>query len=162
MINMKTMSSRRIVTTIVLVCSTMLASIRAASVEPPGQASALLARAVGEWRWTTQGRNGQPEETVLKLVAAPNGAVSGVLTDRAGTHPFSNVVLKGSDLEFAVTRDTPNGKVSLGYVLSLDDKHPKIRIERPDFAPSAKKTGKKRMREATVTRIKDDTPKNAK
>jgi len=116
-----------------------------------GFAAAADKEPTGVWKWTTPGRNGQPEETTLKLTKGDNGAITGMLSDRAGEHALTNVSLKGGKLEFTILRETPNGKVPLDYSLKLDAERPKIAIERPDFSPAARKAGKKRKIEIDAT-----------
>jgi hypothetical protein len=116
----------------------------------PTFAAAAAPNPAGTWKWTTPGRNGQSEETVLKLTVAGNGAVTGTLLDRAGEHPLTNLTVKDAKVDFTVLRDTPNGKVPIDYSLKLDGDRPKITIEYPDSAPAAKKAGKKRKREVEV------------
>jgi hypothetical protein len=126
-----------------------------------GFASDLSKDPTGIWKWTTPGRNGQPEESTLKLTRTTGGSITGTLSDRAGEHSLNDVSLKGNDLEFTIIRETPNGKVPVGYSLKLGSDKPKITIERPDYAPAAKKAGKKRVTEVEATR-QDDTASKSK
>src|ERR1044072_7925731 len=46
---------------------------------------------VGLWKWSTQGRNRQPEKTVLKIGLVTDRKVTGTLTDRGGQHSITKV-----------------------------------------------------------------------
>jgi hypothetical protein len=123
-------------------------------------AAAVGSDANGIWKWTTEGRNRQPEETVLVLKPGANGILTGTLTDRGGPHALTNVTLNGINLSFTILRDTPDGKAAVDYTLKLDDTNPKITIERPDPAPAAKRANKKRIVEHDVVKTpSDDKPK---
>lgn len=106
----------------------------------------------GVWKWTTQNRNGQPIENVLKVDVSKQGDVSGTLTDNFGEHPISNATVVDGVLTFTVKYHSPGrGDVPFTYTVNLDSTDLRIAIDRPDVTPAGKQAAKTRHFEAVAT-----------
>jgi hypothetical protein len=106
----------------------------------------------GLWKWITPGRNGQPQECVLKLLLTKDGTLSGTLADRSGAVVISDASFRGSDIEFSVVRETPAGKIVTTYSGRITGDTITGSNARPDNAPEAVKVNKKRQADWIATR----------
>ena len=106
----------------------------------------------GIWKWTAPGRNGQPQETTLKLDLAKDGTLAGTLADRSGTTSIKNVSLKGNQIEFSVVREIPGGKIETTYSGQLNGDTITGTNARPDKSPEAVKANKNRQADWIATR----------
>lgn len=80
---------------------------------------ATVADFTGTWTWYILGRNAQPDTSTAQFTLT-NGALTGTLNDRTGTHPIINIVLAGDQLTFAtINPDTPLGNVTILYTLTI-------------------------------------------
>jgi hypothetical protein len=120
---------------------------------PPGFAASVGHDPTGIWKWTTTGRNGQSEETVLRVSLAKDGMLAGTITDRAGTRAVSSVSLKGNRVEIADIRDTPGGRLETTYAVELEGENPRVMIERPDRSPGGVAARKMRRTEVAAKRM---------
>lgn len=106
----------------------------------------------GVWKWTTPGRNGQPQETSLSLTLAKDGSLTGKLTDRSGTVAISKTTFHDPDIGFSVIRETPGGKTETVYSGHIVGDTITGTNARPDNSPEAIKTNKKRQADWTAVR----------
>jgi hypothetical protein len=91
--------------------------------------AAFAADLSGNWKWTTQGRNG-PMEVTAKL-QLKDGALTGTVSGRMGDAPIGDAVFKDGHLAFTVTREFNGNKIVVKYDGKLEGDTITGTIERP-------------------------------
>ena len=94
-------------------------------------ASALAADISGNWKWTTQGRNG-PMEAHATLTLK-DGALTGTVSGRMGDAPIGDASYKDGMVHFTVTREFNGNKIVIKYDGKLEGDTITGKIERPGF-----------------------------
>ena len=70
----------------------------------------------GTWKWTTEGKDGQKRETVLKL-KADGGKLTGTITGRKDMEvKIEDGTVKDGEVRFSVTREGKDQKTTTKYV----------------------------------------------
>jgi hypothetical protein len=75
------------------------------------------AKVAGKWEMTTQGRQG-PVTSTLTL-EQDGEKLKGTLSGQRGDAPVTGTI-KGNDINFSVTRQTPNGEFTIEYTGKVD------------------------------------------
>jgi hypothetical protein len=75
--------------------------------------SSFAADISGNWKWTTQGRNG-PIEVTAKL-ALTDGVLTGTVSGRMGDTAIGDASFKDGKVAFTVTREFDGNKFVLKY-----------------------------------------------
>jgi len=75
--------------------------------------AAFAADLSGNWKWTTQGRNG-PMEVTAKL-QLKDGTLTGTVSGRMGDAPIGDAVFKDGHVAFTVTREFNGNKIVVKY-----------------------------------------------
>ncbi|HVZ63590.1 MAG TPA: hypothetical protein VG936_03305 [Lacunisphaera sp.] len=74
----------------------------------------------GNWKWTTQGRNGNTFETTAKL-QFKDGALTGTVSGRMGDVAIGDASFKDDHVAFTVTREFNGEKFVIKYEGKLAD-----------------------------------------
>ncbi len=91
--------------------------------------AALAADVSGNWKWTTQGRNGPMEATArLQL---KDSALTGTVSGRMGDAPIGDASYKDGHVAFTVTREFNGNKIVVKYDGKLEGDTITGTIERP-------------------------------
>ena len=91
--------------------------------------TAFAADLTGNWKWTTQGRNG-PMEVTAKL-QLKDGALTGTVSGRMGDAPIGDASCKDGHVAFTVTREFNGNKIVVKYDGKLEGDTINGTIERP-------------------------------
>lgn len=83
----------------------------------------------GNWKWTTEGRNG-PMESTAKL-ALKDGALSGSIGGRMGETAIGDATFKDDAIAFTVTREFQGNSFVVKYAGKLEGDTITGSIERP-------------------------------
>lgn len=75
--------------------------------------AAFAADISGNWKWTTQGRNG-PMENTAKL-ELKDGTLTGTINGRMGDAPIGDASYKDGKVAFTVTREFNGNKIVIKY-----------------------------------------------
>lgn len=104
----------------------LLAALLAASLLT---VAAFAADISGNWKWTTQGRNGPMEQTGKFLLK--DGVLTGTVTGRMGEAPIGDATFKNGQLAFTVTREFDGNKIVIKYQGKFEGDTITGTIERP-------------------------------
>ena len=91
--------------------------------------AAFAADLTGNWKWTTQGRNG-PMEVTAKL-QLKDGALTGTVSGRMGDAPIGDATCKDGKVAFTVTREFNGNKIVVKYDGKFEGDTITGTIERP-------------------------------
>lgn len=93
--------------------------------------AAEAASPAGNWKWTTQGRNG-PQEATAKL-EVKDGKLTGTVSGFQGDTPISEATFKDGAIAFSVERTFNDTKFVTKYAGKLEGDTIKGTIQRPGF-----------------------------
>jgi len=91
--------------------------------------TAFAADISGNWKWTTQGRNGPMEAT--STLALKDGVLTGTVSGRMGDAPIGDASFKDGKVAFTVTREFNGMKIVVKYQGKLEGDAIVGTIERP-------------------------------
>jgi hypothetical protein len=91
--------------------------------------SALAADISGNWKWTTQGRNGPVENT--STLTLKDGVLTGTVSGRMGDAPIGDASFKDDKVAFTVTREFNGNKFVIKYEGKLEGDTITGTVERP-------------------------------
>lgn len=93
--------------------------------------AAEMASPAGNWKWTSQGRNG-PQEATAKF-AVKEGKLTGTVTSPRGDTEISNGSFKDGAVAFVTELTFGENKFAIKYTGKLEGDTIKGTIERPGF-----------------------------
>lgn len=92
--------------------------------------AAYAADATGKWTAEMPGRNGGNPTTQTITLKADGGALTGSVSGRNGDTAIVNGKVDGDTVTFDVTRDTPNGSMTMHYTGKVAGDEIKFKVER--------------------------------
>jgi opacity protein-like surface antigen len=93
--------------------------------------AAAVASPAGNWKWTSQGRNG-PQEATAKF-EVKDGTLTGTVTSPRGDTPISKGTFKDGNIAFVTELTFGENTFAIKYAGKLEGDTIKGTIERPGF-----------------------------
>lgn len=113
-------------------------------------ASAVAGDPTGIWKWTSQGRDGQTRENVLKLTLA-EGKLTGTITSRGGELSISDATFADDVVKFSVNLTFGDRNFTMKYDGKLEGDDITGTVERPDREGAVRKNEWKATRAPAAT-----------
>lgn len=93
-------------------------------------AFALAADVSGKWTGEVEGRNGQKRPVNFTLKADGDKLTGMMMGFQGRENPISDGKIKGNDLSWTVTNETPNGTMKMSYTATLSGDELKVKLQR--------------------------------
>jgi hypothetical protein len=108
----------------------IMKSLRILALALVSAAAAYAADPSGNWKWTTMGRGGNPQEVTAQL-ALKDGKLTGSVTTTRGSLDISDASFMDADIAFTTVATFGDNKIAIKYTGKLDGDTIKGSIERP-------------------------------